>query len=464
MTDIKEIKALLGKLVSQLEGTAPYADALYMQNEIRGLVKDKTGIDPHNGAEAGVRIRAFDGLQYHEISVTGWQPTLLQTEVQSLIARLKARPPAGKTFNIKLERDIMDKDFATQSQEDPTKITIAQKTAAITKLYDDVMKYSSEFVNCRVVYRESEERRIFVNRYKKLSSRWTGCIIAIIPFVQTADGQTRYDYFGHFGHGFEITHVNQEKLHEFLKRALKVKAAGRIQPGKYTAILSPNVTGLLAHESFGHGMESDMIMKGRAKAEEFLNKKIASAKVNICDDASISGHGHYFFDDEGVLPQRTYLVKSGIVTMPITESFSAAKRGFMRTANGRAESYDHKTYARMSNTFFVPGKDDPKAMIKEVKNGMYLHHGTAGMEDPKGWGVQISGVLCERIKNGKLTGEFFYEATISGFLPKVLSNITAVGKDFEIMDDTGFCSKGHKEVVRVSNGGPHLLIKELDLT
>jgi TldD protein len=465
VADIKEIKTFLGKLVSQIETTAPYADALFMHNELRSLAKDTTGIEPQNGAEMGVRIRAFDGLQYHEVSVTGWQPAVLQAEVQQLIARLKARPITGKTVNLKLDRDILDKEFSTHAQIDPAGVQISQKANAITQLHEKVIKTSSEFVNCRVAYREYEEKRVFVNRYKKLSSRWTGCAIVIVPFVQTADGQTRYDYFSNFSNGFEATHIPEQKLQDFLKRALKVKAAGRIPPGKYTAVLSPNLSGLLAHESFGHGMESDMIMKGRAKAEEFLGKKIASAKVNICDDPAMpNAHGTFFFDDEGMLPQRTLLVKGGIVTAPITESYSAARRGFARTANGRAESYDHKTYARMSNTFFLPGKDDPKTMVKEVKNGMYLHHGGSGMEDPKGWGVQIAGVLCERIKNGKLTGEFFYEATVSGFLPKVLGNITAVGKDFEIQQDAGFCSKGHKEVVRVSSGGPHLLIKELDLT
>jgi len=95
---------------------------------------------------------------------------------------------------------------------------------------------------------------------------------------------------------------------------------------------------------------------------------------------------------------------------------------------------------------------------------MYLHHSSSGMEDPKGWGVQIAGVLCERIKNGKLTGELFYESTISGYLPTLLNNIVGVGKEFQIQDDAGFCGKGHKEYVRVSSGGPHLSIKEVDLS
>jgi TldD protein len=187
--------------------------------------------------------------------------------------------------------------------------------------------------------------------------------------------------------------------------------------------------------------------------------------VNICDDPSIPGtHGHLFFDDEGNLPKRTFLVKSGIVTDPITESYSATRKNYTRTANARQESFDHKTYARMTTTFFLPGKDDLKAMLKSVKNGVFIHNGTSGMEDPKGWGVQLAGLLCERIKNGKLTGDFYYEASMTGYLPTILANITAISKDFEVTKDASFCGKGHKEYVRCSSGGPHLLITEVDLS
>jgi TldD protein len=465
LVEFKEMKVLLSKLINQLEAVAPYADALYSENTTRALSKDKTGIEAHSDANAGIKIRAFDGVQYHEVCIQGWQPQILHAEVQQLISRLKSRPVTGKTVTIKLDREMQEKDFSTQGTINPATIPIAEKSQMLVNHHEKMLKLSPDFVNCRVSYREEEERRLFVNRYKKLSSHWTGCTLVIMPFVQTVDGNIRYDYSPHFGNGYEATKISDEKLQEIAKRALKIKGAGRIPPGSYTTILSPNVTGLLAHESFGHGMESDVILRGRAKAEEFLGKKIASAKVNICDDPSIPHtHGTLFFDDEGMLASRTFLVKAGIVTAPITESYSAAKRGFTRTANGRAESFDHKIYARMTNTFFLQGKDDPKQMIKDVKSGIYLHYGTSGMEDPKGWGVQIAGIVAERIKNGKLTGEFFSEVSISGYLPKILSNIMAVGKDFSIQDDVGFCGKGHKEYVRVSSGGPHLLIKELDLS
>ena len=468
MVEPKEMKALLARLVATLEQVAPYADACYIENASRGISKDKTGVEMHTDATAGVKIRAFDGHQYHEVCVQGWQPQLLHTEVQALAAKLKNKtpiPPATRPIIPKLDKEQIEREFSTAPAIDPKTVTTADKAAFITRIHEQAIAASNHIINCRVSYREEEERRVYISRHRKLTSRWTGCTVNIMPFVKTADGQTRYDYYSTFSNGFDVKDIPAEDLTALWSRVLKIRDAKRISPGKYTAVLSPNVAGLLAHESFGHGMESDTIAKGRAKAEEYLGKRIAAASVNICDDPGLSGaHGSVFFDDEGMMPRRVFLVKSGIVTEPITESLSAWQRNFTRSCNGRAESFDHKIYARMTNTFFLPGKEDPKAMVKKVKNGMYLHHGGSGMEDPKGWGVQIAGVLCERIKNGKLTGEYFYEASISGYLPTILANINAIGKDFSITKDAGFCGKGHKEWVRVSSGGPHITITELDLT
>ena len=105
MAEHKEMKALLAKLVGQLEAIVPYADALYSEYSSKVLSKDTTGIEPRIEAHAGVKVRAFDGLQFHEVCIQGWQPQLLQSEVHSLIAKLKSRPITGKSLSLKMERD-----------------------------------------------------------------------------------------------------------------------------------------------------------------------------------------------------------------------------------------------------------------------------------------------------------------------------------------------------------------------
>jgi TldD protein len=78
----------------------------------------------------------------------------------------------------------------------------------------------------------------------------------------------------------------------------------------------------------------------------------------------------------------------------------------------------------------------------------------SGIEDPKGWGIQIVSQYGEEIRNGKLTGRVYSPVTLSGYVPDVLRSVDAVGEDFAL--GPGNCGKGSKEWVPVGMGGPHL--------
>ncbi len=49
-----------------------------------------------------------------------------------------------------------------------------------------------------------------------------------------------------------------------------------VTPGMYDVITAPDVTGVIAHEAFGHGVEMDMFVKDRALAKEYIGKPVAS--------------------------------------------------------------------------------------------------------------------------------------------------------------------------------------------
>ena len=74
-------------------------------------------------------------------------------------------------------------------------------------------------------------------------------------------------------------------LEETMEIGGQLLDAERIEPGEYEVILSPGIAGLLAHESFGHGVEMDMFVKGRAKAAEYLGTAVASPMVSLRDGA-----------------------------------------------------------------------------------------------------------------------------------------------------------------------------------
>ena len=56
----------------------------------------------------------------------------------------------------------------------------------------------------------------------------------------------------------------------------------------------------------------------------------------------------------------------------MVDKFSAMKFDMMATGNGRRESFRHKPIVRMTNTYIAPGKDDPEAILKDTKQGVFV--------------------------------------------------------------------------------------------
>jgi TldD protein len=77
------------------------------------------------------------------------------------------------------------------------------------------------------------------------------------------------------------------------------------------------------------------------------------------------------------------------------------------------------------------------------------------MEDPKNWGIQCMVSVAREIKDGKFTGKIFSPIILTGYVPDLLKSITMVSDTLDIMG-SGYCGKGHKEWVKVSDGGPYI--------
>jgi len=263
--------------------------------------------------------------------------------------------------------------------------------------------------------------------------------------------------------GFELLDEAVHGAAAFADETMELLGAGKIEPGEYEVIMDPDVAGTLAHEAFGHGVETDMFAKGRAKAIEYLGKPVASPIVNMYDGAAggASGADHcgtFLFDDEGQFATTTGIIKDGILVSGISDIQSALRLGYAPTGNGRRQAFDHKAYARMTNTWFAPGTSSLEAMLASVKRGYLLQRLNSGMEDPKNWGIQLVVLIGREIVEGKLTGRVVSPVVCSGYVPAVLSDITMLSSDFELFG-SGYCGKGYKEFVKVSAGGPYVKTK-----
>ena len=241
-----------------------------------------------------------------------------------------------------------------------------------------------------------------------------------------------------------------------LRKARGLAKATPIEPGVYDIITDSSITGLIAHEAFGHGVEMDQFVKDRALAKQYMGKYVASPISNMRDGAAATlSAASYFFDDDGVIAHDTQIIRDGILVSGLCDLTSACELGVEPTGNGRRESFKRKAYTRMTNTFFDCGTDRLEDMIASVKHGYMLFETNNGMEDPKNWQIQCTAEYGIEIVDGHLTDHYVSPVVISGSVPDLLKSISMISNECEV-HGSGSCGKGYKEWVRVSDGGPVL--------
>ena len=259
--------------------------------------------------------------------------------------------------------------------------------------------------------------------------------------------------------GPELFDTLDNRIPEVLRIAKDLAAAERVVPGEYEVITSPEVTGLIAHEAFGHGVEMDMFVKERALGAEYIGKRVGSDLVTMHEGALCAEDtSSYAFDDEGIPAGDVTEIDRGILRTGICDSLSALRLGTKPTGNGKRQSFSHKVYTRMTNTIFDSGTSTLEEMIASVRKGYLLEGMQSGMEDPKHWGIQCIIDRGYEIIDGKLTGKVVSPLVMTGYVPDLLGSVSMLSADRKT-DGAGYCGKGHKEWVKTAQGGPYLKAK-----
>ena len=287
--------------------------------------------------------------------------------------------------------------------------------------------------------------------------------------------------------GLEIASLGNADIEELIETLHGLSKAERLVPGKYTLITGPDVTGVLAHEAFGHSQEGDTCARGRSKAWELYKSgmSVGNKHATIMNNPamftngehSFPATGSYFFDNEGWLAREQVILDEGILQPPMTDFSSALRLGVARSANGKRESWKRGCYARQTNTYFTSGDASLDELISRVDYGFFALRSAGGMEDPKGMGIQVGMAYLAEIKDGKLTGRLFEGPSggsiqMTGYVPDLLNNIVDKsrilfsgqnpGKEPAHPENKyGGCGKYHKEFVNAGCGGTCLLLKNV---
>jgi len=439
------------KLVKELRKTYDYVSILgSVVNNKRIVVSTHINSVDEADVECGFVIKVYKDGRYSEYSCNDIR-NLKAGEVTSSI---KLNKVVSDDFKVKmLEENILVEDYL---REDKTNISDLDIINRLKKVKTKLEKKESRMINFMGVYTKRQTSKIFVSDKKCLTQKYDW--INAIQVVVVRDKENIKDGYCAQGEADSLLALKafEKQADSVLDIVVRKLDAKPIKPGVYTIITDPSISGLIAHEAFGHGVEMDMFVKNRAKAKDFVGKYVASNIVDMFDGAaSCVSAASYFFDDDGIEAHSTQIIKKGVLQTGISDSLSAMELGTEPTGNGRRESYLRKGYTRMTNTWFGPGKDKYEDMIKSVKHGYLLCQTNNGMEDPKNWQIQCTAEYGLEIKDGKFTGKMVSPVVISGYVIDLLSSISMISDKVKVIG-SGMCGKGHKEWVYVSDGGPYL--------
>ena len=447
-------------LVEELSRSFSYVAILGsdVRSSMIGADRNMSDIGEGSMSECGFVVKMHDGRSFFEYSLDNISGDIaaLAKKITAAVtvaprlaeSEISVACPADEPLVRSYEREC---DFDKYSDE--YLIGFAKDTCK------KILEADEHIVNAMVRILPFTVSKLFITKNRELDQFYSWVNVMAIA-IYNADGKMVMAREGTYSNLLSKALEDMpEKLPKLVEKVRKLATAKPIAPGVYDVITDPSITGLIAHEAFGHGVEMDQFVKDRALAKQYVGKYVASPICNMHDGAAAAfSTASYFFDDDGVPAQDTQIIKDGILVAGISDLVSATELGTSPTGNGRRQSYKRKAYSRMTNTFFSPGKDKLEDMIASIKHGYMLFETNNGMEDPKNWQIQCTAEYGIEIVDGKLTDNYVSPVVMSGSVPELLKSISMVSDDFQVIG-MGSCGKGYKEWVRVSDGGPALKVR-----
>ncbi len=231
-------------------------------------------------------------------------------------------------------------------------------------------------------------------------------------------------------------------------------------------VTDPHFNALVAHEIVGHPSEADRALKMeaayagrswllRSLEQNEIGRPIGSELLWACSDPGLNGFGHYRYDQEGTPGRRIVHIEGGVFRGFLNSRATAAALGVEPNGSARASEAWHVPLVRMSNTFFMPGENDPQQIIADVEHGYYVCGNSIPSIAESRENFRISARRVYEIEHGQL-GRLYRSGSVMADSKRFFTLVDAVGNDLRLIAIPN-CGKGQPmQVKRMSNGGPTL--------
>lgn len=454
----------LGKVIESLD--CAYADARYQIRDSITISVSKGELEEVNSSQtSGVGIRVLRNGSWGFASVNS-------TDIEKMMETAKsAERIAALTSNVRRSKSegLAETNLAKGTYRMPVKgrledISTEEKMKVVVEAEKRMRGIGDRIVSARCTYNEIIDHKYFVSSdgasFELYDSKPEFRTAAVC--MSGSEAVVGMEAIGVTG-GWKDLFAKKDPLQTAelaARKAIRLLEASHIKGGRETVILDPGLVGLISHEAIGHTVEADFVRSGSI-AKDMMGKKVASQLVTLVDSGMSEyvpgAAGTLLVDDEGVMTQRTEIIREGTMVGYLHDRETAKVFGTKPTGNARGFGYSDEPIIRMRNTYIEPGDWKLEELIKDTKHG-YLLTGALNGEADANAEFMFAIQVAQEIKNGEL-GKLFRGVTISGSAFEVLSTVDAISKEFQWDMGSGYCGKG--QLAKVDGGGGHLRCKTL---
>ena len=224
---------------------------------------------------------------------------------------------------------------------------------------------------------------------------------------------------------------------EAVEKCLRSQNPQSLEPGEYTVILEPYaVQDFLIMMAFT-GFSAVAMQEGRSFMSGKIGQQIVDPRVSIWDDGLDPRGLPLPFDFEGVPKQRVDLIKEGVASGVVYDSYRAGKEEG-KASTGHALPAPNTFGPFPMNAFFGPGDAALEDMIASTERGLYVtrFHYTRPVEPTK---VVVTGMTRDGtflIENGKIAHPVKNLRFTQSYLG-ALNQVDMIGEELRLLPGMG---------------------------
>jgi len=430
---------------------ADYIEAHFEESQATNIVYRGKRLEEINRVtSSGGNVRALVKGGWGFVSFNN--PDKLRDKVALAVS--EARLAGRDEFKLPPAEPVMD----SRERRNPASVPLAAKKELLDE-YNDIMLSIPGIQSSNIAYRDVSRKVVFANSEGSYIEQSKPDLTLRLTAIARENNEVQQAGLSLGSNGdFSAIEDLHDQVKEIARRAAALLHALQVKGGEHTVILDPILAGVFAHEAFGHLSEADFVYQNEQMRNIMtLGRRFGGKHLNIVDDATIPTlRGSYKYDDEGTPGARTYLIHEGILVGRLHSRETAAKMAEKPTGNARAINYLFPPIVRMTNTFIEPGSLSFEDMLGDTKEGIYVKDWYGGQTSLEMF--TFSAGEAYMIRSGKLA-ELLRPVVLTGNVFVTLGNIDAIGNDLK-MNQGGGCGKGGQSPLPMSNGSPHIRIRQ----